>query len=106
MRGCWNKPWCPQQLSVSEEAGDAPSGAASAVLNVKPGAEPDFRGPTLAAEKAFQLLPCPVHVGGECGLSSGSEEQAGVEWGVLPVALASPLGIVLHGPFSNPFLHN
>lgn len=54
--GCWSRLLCPQQLCVSEEAGDAPSAQLLTVLRVKPGAELDFRDPTLAAKKAFLFL--------------------------------------------------
>lgn len=55
-KGCWSRLLCPQQLSVSEEAGMLPQAQLLTVLHVKPGAELDFRDPTLAAKKTFLFV--------------------------------------------------
>lgn len=66
------------------------------VLHVKPGAELDFRDPTLAAKKGISVRlivpPHPVYVGSECGLFPLTRRSKQAWSGmVLPVALASPL---------------
>lgn len=65
------------------------------VLHVKPGAELDFRDPTLAAKRLFCLCDSssPVLPGGnECGLFPLTQRSIQAWSGmVLPVALASPL---------------